>query len=146
MAPVERIHKKKDRGYQDQDPRVRIRIKNQNQILGGSSRRKWRSRRRRRSGGCKQRRLARVSGQSKFNLLRSVDAVQVARVARTDGWFIVGADGIRLRYRPALEDDGGRRRTTKREWDKDGCWDIKDDGVEGKRVYRWKDGAIEGDG
>jgi hypothetical protein len=43
-------------------------------------------------------------------------------------------------------EDGGRRRTTKREWDKEGYWDIKEDGVEGKRVYRWKDGAIEGDG
>jgi hypothetical protein len=34
------------------------------------------------------------------------------------------------------------------EWDEDleGCWDIKEDGVEGRRVYRWKDGAIEGDG
>lgn len=26
------------------------------------------------------------------------------------------------------------------------CWDIKEDGVEGRRVYRWKGGAIEGDG
>ncbi|KAJ0133023.1 26S proteasome regulatory subunit RPN12 [Fusarium oxysporum f. sp. albedinis] len=104
MAPVERIHKKKDRGYQDQDPRVRIRIKNQNQILGGSSRRKWRSRRRRRSGGCKQRRLARV--RAKFNLLRSVDAVQVARVARVRMASVSGTD----QHWRMMEGGGGRRR------------------------------------
>jgi hypothetical protein len=44
------------------------------------------------------------------------------------------------------------RRKSRREWDVcavrpvEGCWDIKEDGVEGRRVYRWKDGAIEGDG
>lgn len=59
----------------------------------------------------------------------------------------------RCGWHPSSEQtsSGGRWREEEEDDDEEGvgqegCWDIKEDGVEGKRVYRWKDGAIEGDG